>query len=82
MAAGLCLVAKGSSVALLILLGALFVWWQVSVPCCHVVVLYLLVACGCFPMSGGGACLLVSGASANPNSLEGGEEGETLEKRK
>ena len=47
---------------------ALFVvfWWQVSFLLCLVALPYLLVAFGCFPMSGGGAGLLVAGASANP----------------
>ena len=45
---------------------------------CLVALPYLLVAFGCFPMPGGGAGLLVAGASANPNSLEGGEEGDTF----
>ena len=56
---------------------ALFVvfWWQVSLLWCLVALPYLLVAFGCFPMFGGGACLLVSGVSANPNSLEGGGKG-------
>ena len=51
---------------------ALFVvfWWQVGLLLCLVAFPDLLVAFGCFPMSGGGAGLLVSGASANPNSLE------------